>query len=84
MVVTGRVQGVWYRDSCRGEAERLGLTGWVRNRADGAVEIEVEGDRAAVETLQAWAHQGPPRAKVAEVDVSDVEPVGDDGFELRD
>jgi acylphosphatase len=45
VVVTGRVQGVWFRESCREHAERLGVSGWVRNRADGAVEIEVEGAR---------------------------------------
>jgi len=83
LVVTGRVQGVWFRDSCRDEAERLGVTGWVRNRADGAVEIEAEGEPAAVAALESWAHRGPPRAAVEGVYGDDVEPVGGGRFELR-
>lgn len=64
VLVSGRVQGVWYRESCRQEAERLGLAGWVRNRSDGRVEIEAEGPRQAVDALVAWAREGPPRAVV--------------------
>jgi acylphosphatase len=68
-VVAGRVQGVWFRESCRGEAERLGVTGWVRNLADGRVEIEAQGDRAAVDALLTWAHEGPRLAIVESVTV---------------
>ncbi|HKA85678.1 MAG TPA: acylphosphatase [Acidimicrobiales bacterium] len=68
-VVAGRVQGVWFRESCRREAERLGVTGWVRNRADGAVEIEAQGHRAAVDALVTWAHVGPRLAVVESVAV---------------
>jgi acylphosphatase len=83
-VVSGLVQGVWYRQSCRREAERLGVSGWVRNRSDGRVELEAEGTRGAVDALLAWAHYGPPRALVESVDVEPValEP-GDVGFMAR-
>ena len=83
-VVSGLVQGVWYRQSCRREAERLGVTGWVRNRPDGRVELEAEGTRSAVDALLAWAHDGPPHALVESVDVEPValEP-GDVGFMAR-
>lgn len=69
LVMHGRVQGVWYRDSMRREAERLGVSGWVRNRSDGAVEAMVQGAAAAVDELVRWAHRGPPLAEVAHVEV---------------
>ena len=69
LVVRGRVQGVFFRGAMRTEAERLGVTGWVRNRPDGTVEAEAEGDRAALDALVAWAHHGPPAARVADVAV---------------
>lgn len=68
-VVAGRVQGVWFRESCRHEAERLGVTGWVHNLRDGSVEIEAQGNRAAVDALVAWAHEGPRLAIVESVTV---------------
>lgn len=68
-VVAGRVQGVWFRESCRREAERLGVTGWVRNRGDGSVEIEAQGNQAAVGALVTWAHEGPRLAVVESVAV---------------
>lgn len=71
-VVDGRVQGVWFRQTCRREAERLGLSGWVRNRPDGRVEIEAQGDPAAVDALVAWAHVGPPLAVVHAVEAEQV------------
>jgi acylphosphatase len=79
-LVSGRVQGVWYRETCRREAERLGVAGWVRNRADGRVEIEAEGGRAAVDALLAWARQGPPRADVVTMTLEDTTPQGEDRF----
>lgn len=82
-VVAGRVQGVWFREGCRREAETLGVAGWVRNRADGSVEIEAEGDRQAVEALLAWARRGPARARVSAVRVEDLDPVGGSGFAVR-
>jgi acylphosphatase len=81
-VVAGRVQGVWYRESCRAQAERLGVGGWVHNNADGTVVIEAEGERAAVEALLAWARQGPPRAQVESVSVADLPPQGQSGFSV--
>jgi acylphosphatase len=71
-VVAGRVQGVWFRESCRREAERLGVSGWVHNLRDGRVEIEAQGGRAAVEALLAWAHEGPGLAIVESVTVDDL------------
>lgn len=67
VTVTGRVQGVWYRDSCRLEALALGVAGWVRNNPDGTVEALLEGSQAAVDKLVDWMRQGPPRAAVTDV-----------------
>ena len=63
--VQGRVQGVGFRYALRDEAERLGVTGWVRNRSDGSVQALLQGEQAAMERLLAWARQGPPGARVA-------------------
>ena len=79
-VVSGRVQGVWYRDSARREAERLGVAGSARNLRDGTVGLEAEGPAGAVEAFLAWAGEGPPRAAVAAVDVEEIEPTGQVGF----
>jgi len=70
LVITGRVQGVWYRESMRLEAERLGVTGWVRNRHDGVVEAVVQGEEATVEAIIAWAWEGPPAAEVENIESS--------------
>ena len=67
--VGGRVQGVYYRASTVEAAERLGVAGWVRNCADGSVELEAEGPTAAVEGLLAWCRTGPAGARVTGVDV---------------
>jgi acylphosphatase len=71
--IHGRVQGVWYRESMRRQAERLGITGWVRNRADGCVEAVVQGTAQAVDHITHWARTGPEQARVDRVDVSPAE-----------
>jgi acylphosphatase len=71
LLIRGRVQGVWFRESMRVEAERLGVSGWVRNLPDGSVEAVVQGPDEAVDTLVAWAHSGPPQARVERVAVSE-------------
>ena len=83
MVVRGRVQGVWYRESCRREAERLGLAGWARNLDDGTVEVVAEGPAAALDALVAWCRSGPPRALVVGVDVRSEPVEGLRGFRTR-
>jgi len=83
VVVTGRVQGVWFRDSCRGQARACHVGGWVRNRADGSVEAEFEGPEDAVARMVAWCHEGPPRAHVDVVEVTDVEAIGETNFRIR-
>lgn len=82
LVVRGRVQGVFYRESMRQEAARLGIAGWVCNRRDGTVEAIVQGTGDAVEAITRWARRGPEDARVQSVDVSSAE--GDfSGFEKR-
>jgi acylphosphatase len=83
VVVSGRVQGVFFRDSTRRRAEAAGVAGWVRNRSDGAVEAAFEGDRAAVDELVEFSRRGPSRAEVASVEVTEEEPEGLTGFKVR-
>ena len=71
--ILGRVQGVWFRESMRQEAERLGVTGWVCNRADGSVEAVVQGSTDVVNALLAWTKTGPPMAHVERVIVSETQ-----------
>jgi acylphosphatase len=65
--ILGRVQGVWFRESMRREAERLGVSGWVRNRPDGSVEAVAQGAPEAVDALVEWARIGPPQARVERI-----------------
>ena len=81
--VTGRVQGVFFRESCRREAVRLGVTGWVRNRPDGAVEAVFEGESSTVEAMVAWSRRGPAYALVEDVAVHDEPAEGLDRFTVR-
>jgi acylphosphatase len=83
IVARGRVQGVFFRDSTRRRADALGVSGWARNRDDGAVEIVAEGEADAVEQLVDYVRRGPGRAEVSDVDVSEEEPEGLGGFESR-
>ncbi|HEU0220373.1 MAG TPA: acylphosphatase [Gallionella sp.] len=81
LVIHGRVQGVFFRDSMRREAQRLGVSGWVRNRSDGTVEAAVHGEPADVDAIVRWARRGPDRAEVERVEI---EPHGGSytGFEV--
>jgi acylphosphatase len=82
VIVHGYVQGVGYRYTARAQASRLGVGGWIRNRADGTVEAEIEGEEASVATLLEWFAQGPPGAIVERTDVSELEPTGDHAFRV--
>ena len=80
--VSGDVQGVFFRDSTRSEAQSRGVAGWVRNSPDGSVEALFEGEPDAVEAMIEFARSGPRSADVRDVDVSDREPEGLSGFEV--
>ena len=82
MVVTGRVQGVGFRWSARRAAERIGVTGSVRNRPDGSVEAHVEGPDDRVEAMLAWLRHGPDGAVVDGVEATPVEPEGAIAFTI--
>ena len=69
--ISGRVQGVFFRDTARNQAETLGITGFVRNLSDGRVEVIAEGEMEKVEQLVAWCRQGPETARVDRVDIDD-------------
>jgi acylphosphatase len=83
LIVSGRVQGVFFRDSVREQAGVEGVAGWVANRDDGTVEAVLEGDEAAVEAVVAFCREGPSHADVDDVDVSEEEPEGLEGFAVR-
>jgi acylphosphatase len=83
VVVSGRVQGVFFRDTARSRAEAAGVAGWIRNTPEGSVEAVFEGDREAVEQLVEFAGRGPSRAEVASVEVTEETPEGLSGFEVR-
>jgi acylphosphatase len=82
-VVHGNVQGVFFRDSARRAADQAGVAGRVANNDDGTVEAVFEGEEDAVESMLAFCREGPPRAEVERVDVSEEEPEGLSGFEVR-
>lgn len=82
VTIHGRVQGVWYRESMRREAERLGVAGWVRNCPDSTVTAVAEGPRSQVEQLMAWCHQGPPAARVDDVECREESPRGETEFRI--
>jgi acylphosphatase len=83
VVVHGDVQGVFFRDSTREEAERRGVAGWVTNRDDGAVEAVFEGPPDAVAALVDFCRSGPSKAQVERVDEEREEPEGLDGFRVK-
>lgn len=83
VLVSGRVQGVGFRDATRSKAEACGVAGWVRNRPDGSVEASFEGDPDAVEALVGFCRAGPRLARVERVDVFEEPVEGLAGFEFR-
>jgi acylphosphatase len=83
LLISGHVQGVFFRDTCRRMAERLGVSGWVRNLSDGSVEAVFEGADGEVGRLMEWSRHGPPRAVVEDVLVQSEPPEGISGFQIR-
>jgi acylphosphatase len=83
VTVTGRVQGVFFRETVRRRAESARVAGWVRNAPDGSVEAVFEGEPRAVERLVDWCREGPRGARVEWVDVASEEPEGLSGFAVR-
>ena len=83
VVISGDVQGVFFRDTTRREAESRGVAGWASNRDDGTVEAVFEGDPEAVEAMIEFCREGPSRASVDSVEVSEEEVEGLSGFEVR-
>jgi acylphosphatase len=81
--VSGRVQGVFFRDSVQRLADSHGVAGWVTNRGDGAVEAVFEGSPEDVEALVEFCREGPDRAVVSDVEVTEEEPEGLEGFRVR-
>lgn len=72
-IVTGKVQGVWYRAATVEAAQGLGITGWARNCSDGSVEVLAVGTPEALDALAVWAHEGPPKAEVTQVAMRDID-----------
>jgi acylphosphatase len=83
LVIHGRVQGVFFRDTLRRRAEAAGVAGWARNTWEGTVEAVLEGEEDAVERLVVFAREGPEGARVERVEVSEEEPEGLRGFAIR-
>jgi acylphosphatase len=83
VLISGRVQGVFFRDTTRRMAEARGVAGWVRNTPEGAVEAVLEGEPDAVGGLIRFAHEGPRGATVERVEVAEEKPEGLTGFEVR-
>ena len=83
-MISGRVQGVWFRASTKDKAEQLGITGWVRNTFDGNVEAVFEGEEEIIRKMLDWCHQGPPLAEVKNVEVKKESPSNDfEVFSIR-
>ena len=81
LVIHGRVQGVFFRNSMRLEAQKLGISGWVRNRSDGSVEAAVHGSTAAVDSIVRWVQRGPELAHVEKVEI-ELDDGSYNGFEV--
>lgn len=83
VVAHGRVQGVFFRDTCRRQASAHRVSGWVINREDGAVEAVFEGEPSSVRAMIVWARSGPAQAYVTKLEIIDEEPRGERGFSVR-
>jgi acylphosphatase len=83
LLIHGRVQGVFFRDTLRRLAEQEDVAGWASNTWEGTVEAVLEGEAGAVDRLVAFAHEGPESAQVERVEVSEEEPEGLSGFAIR-
>ena len=82
VIVSGHVQGVFFRTACARAAEQRGVAGWVRNRDDGCVEAVFEGSPAAVDDLVSWCSSGPRTASVTGLESFDESPIGERGFRI--
>lgn len=84
VIISGRVQGVWFRASTKEKADQLGITGWVRNTSDGDVEALFEGDEKIIQEMLDWCHQGPQYARVENVKITKQAPSnGFSGFSIK-
>ncbi len=82
-MIYGKVQGIYFRAYTQAEGNKIGVKGWVKNRADGAVEVVVEGEPEKVAQMLAWLKQGSPGSQVVKVEVKDERPVGESQFNIR-
>ena len=83
VLVSGRVQGVFYRDTCRRVASEAGVAGWATNLPDGRVEVVLEGDPGSVDSVVKWCREGTPYSSVKSVEVREEDPEGERGFSIR-
>jgi acylphosphatase len=83
VLVSGRVQGVFFRDTCRRVASEAGVAGWASNLPDGRVEVVLEGDPGSVDAVVQWCHKGTRYSSVASVEVTEEQPEGASGFSIR-
>lgn len=83
LIVKGKVQGVFFRASAKQTADKAGITGWVKNRHDGNVEIMANGTEEAIQSFIAWCRKGPARAEVAEVIITPVQMEDLGSFEIK-
>ncbi len=84
VIISGKVQGVWYRASTKQMAEKIGITGWVRNTSEGNVEAMFEGEEDLVNEMIEWCNQGPPLARVDNLTIENIENKEKfDGFNIK-